>query len=103
MDVTQLECMTALQPANFAVCPGDEGEWKVLDFGIARRYVSEAGSPIPQRMDFNEFRGSTTYASINAHTRSDLGQFSAIPHASFSFPYNSPCFPDFGIPPLLLV
>ena len=68
-----------MQPANFAVCLGDEGEWKVLDFGNTRRYVGEGGSPIPQRMDFNEFRGSTTYASINAHTRSDLGQSPSLP------------------------
>jgi tau tubulin kinase len=49
------------------------GTWKVIDFGLARRFVDESGATIPQRMEA-AFRGSTTYASINAHKQLDLGR-----------------------------
>lgn len=48
------------------------GAWHVIDFGLARRYVDEAGLVIPARAD-TAFRGSTTYASIAAHDGEDLG------------------------------
>jgi hypothetical protein len=50
------------------------GDWRVIDFGIARRYVDEeAGTVLPAREGYGEFRGSTTYASIHAHLKLDLG------------------------------
>ena len=48
------------------------GAWHVLDFGLARRFVDDDGSVIPQR-DMKEFRGSTSYASVAAHKLQDLG------------------------------
>ncbi len=49
------------------------GEWKVIDFGLARRYLDEAGEVLPERHD-TAFRGSTTYASVFAHAGQDLGR-----------------------------
>ena len=48
------------------------GAWHVLDFGLARRFVDDDGTVIPQR-DKKEFRGSTSYASVAAHKLEDLG------------------------------
>ncbi len=49
-----------------------EGAWHVLDFGLARKFVDDDGTVIPQR-DRKEFRGSTSYASVAAHKLEDLG------------------------------
>jgi hypothetical protein len=49
------------------------GTWKIIDFGLARRFKDESGSVLPQRADA-AFRGSTTYASIHAHQELDLGR-----------------------------
>jgi len=66
-----------VKPANFAVSPPGEdataGRWILIDFGLARRYVGEDGALLPERHDAS-FRGSTTYASINAHEDKDLGR-----------------------------
>jgi serine/threonine protein kinase len=68
-----------IKPANFAVTPIFEGprngKWRIFDFGIARKFVDESNNVIPAREDFKEFRGSTTYASIHAHAKQDLGMF----------------------------
>ena len=42
------------------------GVFKVIDFGLARRYTDDSGAVLAQRPDAS-FRGSTTYASIHAH------------------------------------
>ena len=50
------------------------GDWRAIDFGIARRFTDEGtGAALPQREGYGEFRGSTTYASIHAHLKLDLG------------------------------
>ena len=66
-----------VKPANFALAlgapgPAAPGAWRVLDFGLARRFVGEAGEVLPAR-EGGEFRGSTTYASVQAHLKQDLG------------------------------
>jgi tau tubulin kinase len=77
-----------VKPANFAMLRGAQSEggkgWRIIDFGIARRFMAEDGHIIPQREDFGEFRGSTTYASINAHLKQDLGEPRVLqqPHMS---------------------
>lgn len=59
-------------PRTFAVLHA--GTWKIIDFGLARRYTSEeTGAVLPQRPDA-AFRGSTTYASVHAHAEQDLGR-----------------------------
>lgn len=71
-----------VKPANFVLGARDQtaetGTWKAIDFGLARRYVAPDGSVIPLRAEFKEFRGSTTYASVNAHKKMDLGELSRI-------------------------
>lgn len=44
----------------------------MIDFGLARRFVDDAGMVLPPRSDA-AFRGSTTYASLSAHEGEDLG------------------------------
>lgn len=75
-----------VKPANFVelVNPGAVSSWRIIDFGIARRYLTEDGSLIPKRDAFGEFRGSTTYASLNAHMKQDLGELAQQPFASGS-------------------
>lgn len=64
----ELSCaMCAFHPLAAA------GEWKVIDFGLARRYLDETGEVLPERHD-TAFRGSTTYASVFAHAGQDLGR-----------------------------
>ena len=66
-----------VKPANFAVDPPNsnavEGTWMIIDFGLARRYVDDNGVVLPEREGAG-FRGSTTYASLNAHEDKDLGR-----------------------------
>ena len=66
-----------VKPANFCLHPRGadptSGVWRVIDFGIARCYVDDCGTVQPARTNFAEFRGSTSYASINAHYKRDLG------------------------------
>ncbi|KAK9817868.1 hypothetical protein WJX72_003406 [[Myrmecia] bisecta] len=65
-----------VKPANFALSanPEEAGTVYVLDFGVARRYLDEQGQVLPMRTDYHQFRGSTTYASVNALNRVDLGR-----------------------------
>lgn len=105
---TALDLLTALEgvhkagyihrdvkPANFALYQGPGarsmatgGDWRIIDFGIARRFVDDDGNPLPKREAFGEFRGSTTYASIHAHLKQDLGERHAtllLSHCSSAF------------------
>lgn len=47
------------------------GTLKVIDFGLARRYVNDAGEVMPPRA-VASFRGSTMYASVTAHADQEL-------------------------------
>lgn len=58
-------------PCHAVLCRA--GEWKIIDFGLARRYTDDAGDVLPERTD-TAFRGSTTYASVFAHQEQDLGR-----------------------------
>ncbi|KXZ54417.1 hypothetical protein GPECTOR_5g71 [Gonium pectorale] len=60
-----------VKPANFAVGPAFADP--LTDFGLARRYLDDAGEVLPERTD-TSFRGSTTYASVYAHAEQDLGR-----------------------------
>lgn len=66
-----------VKPANFAVAPVGsplgQGCWKIIDFGLARRYLSDSGAMFPERKDAS-FRGSSTYASVHAHLHQDLSR-----------------------------
>jgi len=66
-----------VKPANFAVFPpgsdAEHGIWMLIDFGLARKFVDDEGALLPEREDAS-FRGSTAYASVNAHHDKDLGR-----------------------------
>ena len=71
-----------VKPANFVRTrdsdPAAGGEWRILDFGLARQYISKDGLIVDAREGYNEFRGSTNYASIKAHQKEELGATSAL-------------------------
>jgi tau tubulin kinase len=66
-----------VKPANFAVSPPSAaltlGEWVLIDFGLARKFVDDAGRALAEREDAS-FRGTTTYASVHAHDDKDLSR-----------------------------
>lgn len=66
-----------VKPANFVRTldsdPADGGQWRIVDFGLAKPYISKEGEIIDAREGYNEFRGSTNYASIEAHQKKELG------------------------------
>jgi len=44
------------------------GEWVLVDFGLSRKYRDRQGALLPARPESRDnFRGSTTYASVHAH------------------------------------
>jgi tau tubulin kinase len=45
----------------------------LLDFGLSRKFMSDDGELIPPRENA-EFRGTSIYASINAHKCKELGR-----------------------------
>ena len=62
--------------ALLMTCPADHlqpGDWAVVDWGLVRRFRDEAGRLLPARPEA-AFRGSTTYASVHAHTHHDQGR-----------------------------
>ena len=60
-------------PCAPAPPPLPPGDWKVIDLGLARRYLDGAGAVLAERTD-TAFRGSSTYASVHAHRELDLGR-----------------------------
>ena len=67
-----------MKPANFVRTiqsnPASGGRWRVVDFGLAKPYISKDGDIIDARDGYNEFRGSTNYASVRAHQKEELGE-----------------------------
>lgn len=63
-----------VKPANFAMGLGAEQRAVfIVDFGLARRYVTDDGRLREQR-DSAGFRGTVRYASVNAHAKVDVGR-----------------------------
>lgn len=53
--------------------PSLRREFFLIDFGLARRYITGTGE-IRQARDFTGFRGTARYASINSHMCRDLSR-----------------------------
>jgi serine/threonine protein kinase len=87
-----------VKPANFGVTPIYEGprngKWRAFDFGIARKFVDDLSQVIPAREDFKEFRGSTTYASVHAHAKQDLGNIQTTLVLLLFMPLHASCVPS---------
>jgi tau tubulin kinase len=66
-----------IKPSNFLVPPDyatrADPHVVIVDFGLAKAYINADGVMIPQRASA-EFRGSSLYASLNAHYLQDLGR-----------------------------
>mmetsp|Transcript_28568 Transcript_28568/g.80539 ORF Transcript_28568/g.80539 Transcript_28568/m.80539 type:complete len:640 (+) Transcript_28568:506-2425(+) len=66
-----------VKPANFVALKGEldcaKANFRMIDFGLSRRFVDDDGQPLPERHD-TAFRGSTTYASVHAHHEQDLSR-----------------------------
>ena len=69
-----------VKPANFVRTrdsdPANGGQWRIVDFGLAKPYISKEGEIVDARDGYNEFRGSTNYASVKAHQKEELGETS---------------------------
>ena len=63
--------LLADQPRTFA------GTLKVIDFGLSKKYLDDAGNLVAQKEGKVGFRGSTAYASLFAHEEQELGKHPA--------------------------
>jgi tau tubulin kinase len=64
-----------IKPSNFVLGPPGSTPYTVyiIDFGLAKRYVSSTGEIKPPRENAG-FRGTSRYASISSHLQKDLGR-----------------------------
>eukprot|EP01126_Amoeba_proteus_P033109 TRINITY_DN3241_c0_g1_i18.p1 TRINITY_DN3241_c0_g1~~TRINITY_DN3241_c0_g1_i18.p1 ORF type:complete len:447 (+),score=106.42 TRINITY_DN3241_c0_g1_i18:324-1664(+) len=65
-----------IKPSNFVVGlypPSSRREIFLIDFGLARRFVTNTGE-VRKARDFTGFRGTARYASINSHMCRDLSR-----------------------------
>ncbi|GMR51739.1 hypothetical protein PMAYCL1PPCAC_21934, partial [Pristionchus mayeri] len=61
-----------VKPSNFA--PNSQHKIiYIFDFGLARKHFDTQGNVIPQRKEIG-WRGTTRYASLEAHQEKDLGR-----------------------------
>ena len=60
-----------VKPSNFVREKHDSNRFRMIDFGVTRRYKDKDGRLIAKR-EKAEFRGTTFYASINSHNLEDL-------------------------------
>eukprot|EP00658_Telonema_sp_P-2_P038257 TRINITY_DN27484_c0_g1_i5.p1 TRINITY_DN27484_c0_g1~~TRINITY_DN27484_c0_g1_i5.p1 ORF type:complete len:599 (+),score=132.47 TRINITY_DN27484_c0_g1_i5:175-1971(+) len=60
-----------IKPSNFAV--DNNSAVYILDFGLCRKYLDNAGN-MKEAREFAHFRGTSRYASPNAHDCHDLGR-----------------------------
>lgn len=45
----------------------------LVDFGLAKRHLDDSGKPFPERT-YADFRGTVSFASLNAHLLKDLSR-----------------------------
>lgn len=64
-----------IKPSNFAMgyLPTKRNNLYLIDFGLARKYVTATGELRPERPQIG-FRGTARYASINSHLCKDLSR-----------------------------
>eukprot|EP00002_Diphylleia_rotans_P004411 TRINITY_DN13243_c0_g1_i1.p1 TRINITY_DN13243_c0_g1~~TRINITY_DN13243_c0_g1_i1.p1 ORF type:complete len:525 (-),score=105.42 TRINITY_DN13243_c0_g1_i1:292-1866(-) len=63
-----------VKPSNMAMGLDENSRvCYIIDFGLARRFISPEGELRPAR-ESTGFRGTTRYASLNAHMSQDLGR-----------------------------
>ena len=58
-----------IKPSNFVMGKNEtRGQVFMIDLGLAKLHLENDGRPLKQR-DRADFRGTITYASLNAHNR----------------------------------
>eukprot|EP01080_Neovahlkampfia_damariscottae_P002470 gene2470-3179_t len=62
-----------LKPSNFVIKRSEKGKIFVIDFGLARKYISNDGKHKEPRKQVG-FRGTGRYASINSHQEKELSR-----------------------------
>jgi len=63
-----------IKPSNFVMGKGSSrNQVFMVDFGLAKLHLEANGKPIDQRVTA-DFRGTITYASLNAHNKIDLAR-----------------------------
>jgi tau tubulin kinase len=55
-----------IKPSNFVMGKNDTPVVYMVDFGLAKIHLDRNSKPIPPRQN-TDFRGTLTYASLNAH------------------------------------
>lgn len=55
-----------IKPSNFVMSKGEDYRVYMVDFGLAKFHLDRVGKVIPPRLN-TDFRGTLTYASLNAH------------------------------------
>ena len=60
-----------VKPSNFVRETYDSKSFRMIDFGVTRRFKEPDGKVIPKRKRA-EFRGTTFYASVHSHNLEDL-------------------------------
>jgi serine/threonine protein kinase len=55
-----------IKPENFLISQDGKGPLYLIDFGLSKRYIDDAGRHIPRATN-KGFRGTLRYASINMH------------------------------------
>lgn len=63
-----------IKPANIALrstCNAGQSKWALFDFGLGRKIIGTDGVVFKERTGIG-FRGSVSYASVNAHDEKDL-------------------------------
>lgn len=61
-----------VKASNF-VLSKDKKSVFIVDFGLAKHHLKRSGKPIPQRKKA-DFRGTVSFASLNAHNQQDLSR-----------------------------
>ncbi|KAH9141198.1 hypothetical protein AeRB84_014607 [Aphanomyces euteiches] len=64
-----------IKASNFALSNGKEANkrYHIIDFGLSKQHLDPEGKPMMAR-EKAEFRGTSMYASLQAHRREDLGR-----------------------------
>ena len=58
-----------IKPSNFVIGEGkSKNQVFMVDFGLGKRHFKEDGTVVEQRKNI-DFRGTITYASLNAHNK----------------------------------
>jgi serine/threonine protein kinase len=68
-----------IKPSNFLVGRAKaRNKVYITDFGLSKSYLDKDGVPVSQRPTA-EFRGTVAYASLNAHNKVVIMQFTVGP------------------------